>query len=88
MPLEAEEPSPPSQHTAHSPPLPPGLWESILKLPDIHQLASHRDPVHILGRGLSGMVLEFLLYVPGTCIASSGTPASASPGGYGTCYHQ
>lgn len=92
VPLKAGDSCPPSQHRsrqlAHCPPPPPGLWESILKLYDIDWVASHRKPVHILARVLSGMVCEFLLSNPGTCITSVGTPAFAQPRGNGTCYHQ
>lgn len=42
---------------------------------------SVRNPVHILGRVLSGMVCEFTLYSSGSCIALTGTPASAHPDG-------
>lgn len=62
VPLKDGDSCPPSQHRsrqlAHCPPPPPGLWESILKLYDIDRVASHRKPVHILARVLSGMVLE------------------------------
>lgn len=52
------------KQTAHCP-LSPGLRESV------------RNPVHILGRVLSGMICEFKLYSPGSCIALAGTtPAS------------
>lgn len=47
------------KQTAHCPPVSPGLWESTLKpYPDIHPVASRRNPAPILGRVLSRVVLK------------------------------